>query len=235
MLGRPRFTMFLRTLGGLVLTGTITTDGTIGILSASDIESYNLSLVDLNNAPAPMNPTNTSLDLRGNDLIATLTTLSFNFADTSGDNLLDIFPACGFPCGTAVWLSAGANGGSAGSFGLEEAFSQDSFYFGNSSETNRRGVRHRAVGDAATIHFATLRHRPRRNVSLRLAQETEDCPCCCSRLIQTPDSDFRQTAARRSFCYRRADCHRLRRCGGRGTSCLAEWRVTLARPFIGST
>ena len=114
-------------LGGLVLTGTITTDGTIGICVRPTLKSYNLSLVDLNNAPAPMNPTNTSLDLRGNDLIATLTTLSFNFADTSGDNLLDIFPACGFPGGTAVWLSAGANGGSAGSFGLEEAFSQDSF------------------------------------------------------------------------------------------------------------
>ncbi len=115
------------TLGGLVLTGTITTDGVTGILSTSDITSYNLSLVDLSNPPAPMNPTNTSVDLRGNDLIATLTTLSFNFADTSGDYLFDIFPTCGYPCGNAVWLSAGANGGSVGAFRLEEAFSQDSF------------------------------------------------------------------------------------------------------------
>jgi hypothetical protein len=114
------------TLGGLVLTGTITTDGTIGVLSKPNFVSYNLSLVDLSNPPAPMNPTNTHLSLDGNDVIATLTTLSFNFADTSaGDFSID--PTCGFPCGEAVWFSVGANAGSgssAGFFELEEFFSE---------------------------------------------------------------------------------------------------------------
>ena len=113
------------TLGGLVLTGTITTDGKIGILSSFDIDSFNLSLMDLNNSPAPLTSTTSTLALTGNDVIATKTTLSFNFPDTSFGSLGIVSNHCEFPCGLASWVSQG-NGNGGANFALLISFSLDS-------------------------------------------------------------------------------------------------------------
>jgi hypothetical protein len=65
--------------------GTITTDGTIGVLSAADIVSYNLNLID---TLTPANDTtltganSTNVNLIGNALTATASGLFFNFAQT---------------------------------------------------------------------------------------------------------------------------------------------------------
>jgi hypothetical protein len=66
------------------LSGTITTDGTIGALQSSDILSYNLELTD-NLRPGydvDLTPANSGIvEDFGNGLTASATGLSFNFSD----------------------------------------------------------------------------------------------------------------------------------------------------------
>ena len=67
------------------VSGTITTDGTLGVLQSSDIVSYNLQLND-NLRPAydvDLTPANSGIvaDI-GNGLSASATGLSFNFSDS---------------------------------------------------------------------------------------------------------------------------------------------------------
>jgi hypothetical protein len=66
------------------VTGTITTDGTIGTLATNDITSWNLTL----NGPAasPFNLTNlnSGVEIIGNDLSADATNLYFDFSGPSG-------------------------------------------------------------------------------------------------------------------------------------------------------
>jgi hypothetical protein len=66
------------------VTGTITTDGTVGTLATNDITSWNLTL----NGPAasPFNLTNlnSGVEIIGNDLSADATNLYFDFSGPSG-------------------------------------------------------------------------------------------------------------------------------------------------------
>jgi hypothetical protein len=68
----------------LTVVGTITTDGITGVLSTSDILSYNLSITGFGSpfVLASTNPQVTEM-VDGNDLTATATALSFNFADSA--------------------------------------------------------------------------------------------------------------------------------------------------------
>jgi hypothetical protein len=71
----------------LGVTGTITTDGTIGVLSAANITDWNLLLnIGSSNADltGPLSGNNSSIFASiGNDLSASATGLFFNFGDTS--------------------------------------------------------------------------------------------------------------------------------------------------------
>jgi len=68
------------TVGASVLTGTITTDGDIGAITAADIKSFDLSTTVLG---THVEFTSSNSAATGNGLTATATQLSFNFA--SGD------------------------------------------------------------------------------------------------------------------------------------------------------
>jgi hypothetical protein len=69
-------------------TGTITTNGTIGVLTQSDIVSWNLTLTDKGN-PAydvTLNNSNSGISsFSGNGLTASATALSFNYSDAGAD------------------------------------------------------------------------------------------------------------------------------------------------------
>jgi hypothetical protein len=69
-------------------TGTITTNGTIGVLTESDIVSWNLTLTDKGN-PAydvTLNASNSGIsEFTGNGLSASATALSFNYNDAGSE------------------------------------------------------------------------------------------------------------------------------------------------------
>jgi len=70
------------------VTGTITTDGTIGVIQSSDILSWNLDLIDnLNPAyDVVLTPSNSGIVFdTGNGLTASATALSFNFSDAGAE------------------------------------------------------------------------------------------------------------------------------------------------------
>jgi hypothetical protein len=68
------------TVGASVLTGTITTDGNTGAITAADIKSFDLSTNVLGTPAEFTSPNSTAT---GSGLTATATQLSFNF--TAGD------------------------------------------------------------------------------------------------------------------------------------------------------
>lgn len=73
------------------ILGTITTDGTIGVLATSDILSYNLNLIDhLNNANnydlTPLD--STIVENYGGALSASPTALSFDYSDAGAEFLI---------------------------------------------------------------------------------------------------------------------------------------------------
>jgi hypothetical protein len=66
------------------VTGTITTDGTIGTLATNNIASWNLTLNGPGASPFNLTNLNSGVQVTGNDLSATATNLSFNFSGPSG-------------------------------------------------------------------------------------------------------------------------------------------------------
>jgi hypothetical protein len=77
------------TVGAGTVTGTITTDGNLGTLATADITNWNLvlqngfgTILDLT-GPSVVAPIE-GVEVVGNDLTATATTLSFNFSATDG-------------------------------------------------------------------------------------------------------------------------------------------------------
>jgi hypothetical protein len=70
------------------VSGTITTDGTIGVLQSSDILNWSLALTDNENAAynVVLTPSNSGIvaDI-GNGLSASATALSFNFSDAGAE------------------------------------------------------------------------------------------------------------------------------------------------------
>jgi hypothetical protein len=70
-----------QTIGPGSVTGAITTNGTIGTLSAADIVGWNLTLNDGTNI-ADLILSNSAVVVGGDDLSATASNLSFNFSGT---------------------------------------------------------------------------------------------------------------------------------------------------------
>ncbi len=69
------------------MTGTITTDGTLGTLTASNISASDLNLVGPG-ASLNLTTSNSALEFVGADLSATVTDLFFNFSATDNGYLL---------------------------------------------------------------------------------------------------------------------------------------------------
>jgi PEP-CTERM motif len=85
------------------INGTITTDGVLGTLSASDITSWQINqTLDTVHFLSFLNPTNSAVSLTGGALSATATTLDFNFSDTTA-SLLN-FASPNFPGGGGLSL-----------------------------------------------------------------------------------------------------------------------------------
>ena len=89
--------------GSLTVTGTITTDGTIGVLGSTDIKSW-----DLNVSGLALTPGNSSFILSGGDLSATTSGwLYFDVGDTSSPlGTLKFFK----PQGYVEWQADGESG-----------------------------------------------------------------------------------------------------------------------------
>jgi hypothetical protein len=109
-------------VGSFVITGTITTNGDIGVLNATDILSWSLTItqgpqkVVLNNADS-------TLSLSGDDLTATKTSLAFDFDDTDRRTAGDLeFTEKGASSPYIKLLSAYVDGSSDGVF---EVFADD--------------------------------------------------------------------------------------------------------------
>lgn len=78
-----------RTLGGATVNLSVTTDGTLGILAAANVTSWNIAVT----APSPANsytymPGNSVLIVTGIALSATASTLTYNFGLASGSKFL---------------------------------------------------------------------------------------------------------------------------------------------------
>jgi hypothetical protein len=75
-------------VGNVAITGTITTNGAIGILTSSDIVAYSISLQQPSNPGGPVetlsSPTGAGFLILGNYLTATASALSWNFAQGVG-------------------------------------------------------------------------------------------------------------------------------------------------------
>jgi hypothetical protein len=72
-----------RTIAAGSLTGTIQTDGTVGVLTAANITDWNLTLNDGTNTfilTGPASGNNSHVFIVGNDVSATAAALSFNFS-----------------------------------------------------------------------------------------------------------------------------------------------------------
>jgi hypothetical protein len=77
--------------GTVSLTGTITTDGTIGVLSTSNLTDWNLLLAigsTTSDLTGPLSGNNSHLAIVGSDLTATATGLFFNFGLTDSSYIL---------------------------------------------------------------------------------------------------------------------------------------------------
>lgn len=70
------------------IAGTITTNGATGVLSAADIQSWDLNVLGSGGASLTLNNGNSDVSGQGNALTATATALSFNFDDSSSSYLL---------------------------------------------------------------------------------------------------------------------------------------------------
>jgi len=95
-------------VGSLSVNGTITTDGNIGVLSASDIQSWSLTISGFS-SPVLLNNSNSDLNFGGNGLTATSVGLFFDYSGSS--SALDFaVPSSSF----VQWGDAGALGSNAG-------------------------------------------------------------------------------------------------------------------------
>jgi hypothetical protein len=66
------------------ITGSITTDGTIGTLATGNITNWNLTLSGPGASPFNITTLNSGVEVTGNDLSADATNLYFNFSGPSG-------------------------------------------------------------------------------------------------------------------------------------------------------
>ena len=119
---------FSDTLGSVDVNGTITTDGTIGVLAAGDIVAYQYTVTGAG-AGLPVTVscplTCASVTVYGSYLTATATSLSFNYADPTtglGAGTLDLYtgspPALN---GYLTWLATGAVAEEGGALSLNFA------------------------------------------------------------------------------------------------------------------
>ena len=100
-----------RTIGAGSLTGTIQTDGTVGVLTAANITDWNLTLNDGISTfilTGPLSGNNSHVFVVGNDVSATASALSFNFS--GGDNGYFLFQVS-FGSGQHYYCDATSAGG----------------------------------------------------------------------------------------------------------------------------
>jgi hypothetical protein len=74
------------TIGPYTVTGTITTDGTIGTLSTSDIVAWDLTATDDSNPSISFNTATGFAFVAGSDLSATATQILFNFTGSDSSS-----------------------------------------------------------------------------------------------------------------------------------------------------
>ena len=104
-----------RTMGAGSVTGTILTDGTLGILGAGNITDWNLLLNDGLNTfdlTGPLSGNNSAVVITGNDVTATATQLLFSF-DANISALLfqqGLFSGNHYYCVNSTWFACIAGG-----------------------------------------------------------------------------------------------------------------------------
>lgn len=76
---------FTQAFGGASVTGTITTDGTIGVLDTADILSWDITLHGLNGSSLNLTTSDTLWPVAGPDLTADAANLYFNFSGPAGN------------------------------------------------------------------------------------------------------------------------------------------------------
>jgi hypothetical protein len=108
----------------LSLSGTITTDGTIGPLASFNVIGWDLFIAGFG-SPFELNPVNSVRLLQGNDLIASATQLTFNFPGTDLGLFRILSNTC-FPCGFVEMGSVGVGSGTS-FFELEVALTGSNF------------------------------------------------------------------------------------------------------------
>ena len=75
-----------RLLGTTFINLSVTTDGTLGALTASNITSWNVALTDLNpNNVFTFTPETSLIDINGDALSATASSFTFNFGSAGSD------------------------------------------------------------------------------------------------------------------------------------------------------
>ena len=97
------------TAESLSLTGSITTDGHIGVLSLGNILSWDLTIGGFGTPPT-LTPSSSDLVLVGSDLIATATALIFMYPDEETGYLEVIESGCTYVCTLAAFWDVAAEG-----------------------------------------------------------------------------------------------------------------------------
>ena len=79
-----------QTIGDGSVVGTLTTDGTLGVLSAGNFDAWHLLLTGKGGATFTLDSTDPTamIHLSGSDVIATATQITFNFSAGDGGRLL---------------------------------------------------------------------------------------------------------------------------------------------------
>ncbi len=96
-----------QTVGAGGVTGSIETDGTIGVLGSSNILTWNLLLNDGTSTfdfLGPLSGANSAIEIEGADLSATATQLLFSFSGSDGGIALFQAPSPG--SGVDYWRPA---------------------------------------------------------------------------------------------------------------------------------
>jgi hypothetical protein len=104
-----------RTIGDGGVTGTIDTDGTLGVLSTANITDWNLTLDDsfgTFNLLGPVSGPNSQLLIIGNSFSATATDLLFNFVSGNSDLVLFQNPGIGSSMNAWCFANSVCGGGS---------------------------------------------------------------------------------------------------------------------------
>lgn len=136
-----------RTIGGATVTGTITTDGTIGNLATTNITAWSLKF-SFDSSSLDITQANSQFAVSGSALTADIDSVDFDFAAASG---FFLFQSPTFGTGNNFWCVNAVNSSCS-----QNAISTEQLRFNGANAQARQGVVEMAARGTAVPEPATL-------------------------------------------------------------------------------